>query len=94
MRQALQGQCKAHPEYLTFEVHPEPFVQIRCSNRRVLEVEYLSEARTVVFQCGDAVGRCVIGLDGTGRAAIFDDGRVLPSANYLADQLLTLALRP
>jgi hypothetical protein len=93
VRQALESECKAHPEYLTFEIQPEPLVQIRCSNRRILEVEHLAAARTIAYRCGEIGGECVIGLEGN-RAAIFDaDGKVIPSANYLADQLLTVALQ-
>ncbi len=95
VRQALQSECKAHPEYLHFEVQPEPYVLIRCSNRRVLEVEYLSESKTVVFQCGDVSGECAIGLDGQNRGVLVDgSGKVLPSASYLADELLAKALQP
>jgi len=93
VRQALQGECNAHPEYLTFEVQPEPLARIRCSNRRFLEVEYLSESKTVVFELGEMQGEFAIRLDAQNRAVLFDgDGKVIPSAGYLADELLTLTL--
>jgi hypothetical protein len=95
LREAFQSECKRHPEHLNFETQPEQLVQIRCANGGFLVVEYLSEARTVVFQCGEAAGEWVIGLCGDGRAAIFDgDGKPMPSEAYLADELLTLALQP
>ncbi len=59
LREAFQSECKRHPEHLNFETQPEQLVQIRCSNRQTLTVEYLSEARTVVFQCGEATGEWV-----------------------------------
>jgi hypothetical protein len=94
VRQALQSACKAHAEHFHFEVQPEPLARIRCTNRRVLEVEYLSESRTVVFGLGDVQGEFAIRLDGQNRAALYDgEGKVLPSAAYLADELLTLSLQ-
>ncbi len=93
LRQAFKTKCNEHLEYLTFTVQPESYVRVRCSNRRVLEIEYLDEAKTIVFQCGEDSGEYVIGLDEANRAAIFDaDGKVLPSSDYLADELLTLAV--
>jgi len=93
LREAFKAGCKKHPDYLTFTVQRESYVCVRCANRRVLEVEFLDEARTIAFQCGDASGEYVIGLDETNRAAIFDgDGKTLPSPAYLADELLTLVV--
>ena len=92
LREAVKADCKKHPEHLTFTVQPECYVRVRCSNRRVLEVEWLEEARTIAFQCGEASGEYVIGLDEKNRAAIFDDGKTFPSPAYLADELLTLML--
>ena len=95
VRQALQSECKAHPDHFHFEIQPEPLARIRCTNRKVLEVEYLSESRTVVFECGELRGEFGIGLDAQNRAALYDgEAKILPSAAYLADELLTLALQP
>ncbi|MES2391618.1 MAG: hypothetical protein V4555_08260, partial [Acidobacteriota bacterium] len=85
---------KAHPEYLNFEVHPDPYARIVCQNRRVLEVEYLCESKTIVFECGDMRGECGMGLDGQNRAVLLGDkGQALPSVGYLVEEMLSAALQ-
>jgi hypothetical protein len=92
-RQVLEAKCKANPKYLIFEIHPWQCAVVRCANGRVLEVEYLAEAKTIVFQSVETSGECGIGLDARGRAAILDaDGKILTS-EVLADELLTMALQ-
>ncbi len=92
-RQVLESTCKANQKYLTFEVHPWQSARVRCSDGRMLEVEYLAEAKTIVFRCGDTAGECIIRLDDNSRAVILDADSKMLTSEVLADELLSLALR-
>ena len=94
----LRAECENGPKYFTFRVCVNWGATVVCFNGRVLEVEYLSASKTIAFRivvkdAEDFVGTYNIRLDENNFAAIFNaDSKILPSAAYVAEELLTLLL--
>jgi hypothetical protein len=97
-RLTLRTECEKRHQYFTFRVGPNSGATVICCNRRALDVEYLPASKTIAFrivnkESDDYIGAYNIGLDENNNAAIFGaDSKILPSATYVVDELLTLLL--
>jgi hypothetical protein len=94
LRAALKAETEKYPKHFTFEIQPEIQVVIRGSSSKVLEAEYLSESKSVIFRCGEVEGERLIRLDSQARAVILDDEeKPYPSVEFVAERLLALILQ-
>lgn len=99
-RALLKTECDKRPQYFTFRIAQQnDAAVVTCSNRRALEINYLSASNTIAYRVvakgvDDFISEYTIGLDEKNRAAIFDaEGNILPSSNYVVDELLSLLLQ-
>lgn len=94
LRATLKAEAEKYPKHFTFEVQPDTEVVIRGASRKVLEAEYLSESKSVIFRCGQVEGERLIRLDSQSRAVICDDeAKPYPSVGFVAERLLALILQ-
>ena len=91
---ALKATSGKYPQHFTAGVRPESEVVIYGKNGRSLEVVYLSESKTVAYQCNGIQGELLIRLDEQNRAVICDvSGVSFPSIEAVAEELLALLLK-
>ncbi len=94
LRAALKAEAEKYPKHFTFEIQPDIQVVVRGASRKVLEAEYLSESKSVIFRCGEVEGERLIRLDSQSRAVILDDEeRPYPSVEFVAERLLALIVQ-
>lgn len=92
LRDALKVEAGKYPKHFTFEVQPDTEVIIR--GAKVLEAEFLTESKAVVFRCGEVEGECVMRLDAQNRAVICDsEAKPYPSVGFVAEWMLSLILQ-
>ena len=97
-RAVLKSECEKRHQYFTFRVGQILCAEVVCRNRRALQMEYLAASQRIAFRimaedADDFIGTYRIGLDDNEVAAIFEaGGMILPSATYVAEELLTLLL--
>lgn len=95
LRAALKTESERYPDYFIFEKHPDTEAVIRgkIRRRKVLEVGYLTESKTVWMRCGDLEYEYSIRIDDQAKAVVCDvDGQAYSSIKLLVEQLLALIL--